>query len=154
MWNVLCLEFFNLIWHVNSWAKQASNLILVLRCFISLARPSRMEFTIQLCCMFSRTYTSFHSRTGYLVIGMRGKTQIHALTLSTGTFPVSQPFTLSAWFRNLERCMISFRPQGLHLVYCSVNLLKGIDTLSSQDSLWLVRSNSFTERSWCLVMCF
>lgn len=25
--------------------------------------------------------------------------------------------------------MISFRPRGLHLVFCSVDLLKGIDTL-------------------------
>lgn len=69
---------------------------------------------------------SFHSRTGYLVVGMGGKTQIHTAHILNRSFS-SEPFTLSAWFRNLERCIISFRPQGLRLVSCSINLLKGVN---------------------------
>lgn len=68
-----------------------------------------------LCYMFLRTDTSFHSRTGCLVVGIGGKTQIQTAHIINRNFP-SQPFTLGAWFRNLEKCIISFRPQGFFSV--------------------------------------
>lgn len=59
---------------------------------------------------------------------LRGKAQIKTAHIINRNFP-SEPFALGVWCGNLERCAISFRPQGLHLVYCNIDLLKGINAL-------------------------
>lgn len=148
--NVLCCQVLNLWCHVNKWAKQVS-FDIVLRCFVFLAWPLSMEFIMLLCYMFLWTDISFHSRTGCLVVGIGGKTQIQTAHIINRNFP-SQPFTLGAWFRNLEKCIISFRPQGLFSV--GQHWFTEGYKCSSEDSLWLVKRNRFTESGGCSVMCF